>query len=324
VRTRVGGRGWAGAAAPLLLLALAACTAPAGGPGGGGPALVADPAVVASTAALPPPPVPPPPVPPPPVPPPPVPPSQQPPPAATAAPLPEGVSRPDWLGTRPLQLGPDGEALPAPTPPELVVRRIPTIDLLPPPAPGAPFAATIAPLADADVARSTWTPDCPVAHEDLRLLTLSFWGFDERPHTGELIVHATWAEEVVGIFGRLFDARYPIEEMRIVAAAELEGTPTGDGNVTSGFVCRPARGSSSWSQHALGLAIDVNPFLNPYQRGERILPELAGAYLDRAHDRPGMLHEGSVAVEAFDAIGWGWGGRWTSLTDWMHFSADGR
>ncbi|HUG85688.1 MAG TPA: M15 family metallopeptidase [Euzebya sp.] len=243
---------------------------------------------------------------------------------ASASPLPAGVSRPDWLGTRPLPLGPDGEALSQPTPDELVVRRVPTIDLLPLPPVAAPYAATIQPLSDAVVARSTWTPECPVAREELRYLTVSFWGFDDRPHTGEIIVNASWAQEVADIFGQLFDVRYPIEEMRIVTAAELDGVPTGDGNDTTGFVCRPARGSASWSQHAFGLAIDINPFINPYQRGERILPELAGAYLDRDHDRPGMLVEGSTAVQAFDAIGWGWGGRWNSLIDWMHFSANGR
>ncbi|WP_370325143.1 M15 family metallopeptidase, partial [Euzebya sp.] len=243
---------------------------------------------------------------------------------STAPPLPHGVARPPWLGTRPLPLGPDGEALPQPTPPELVVRRIPTIDLLPPPPPGAPFASTIEPLSDEVVARSTWTPECPVGRDDLRYVTVSFWGFDERPHTGEMIVHASWAEEVVDIFGQLFDARYPIEEMRIVSAEELDGTPTGDGNDTTAFVCRPTRGSTNWSQHAYGLAVDVNPFINPYRRGDRILPELAGAYLDRAHERPGMLDETSVAVRAFDAIGWGWGGRWSSLIDYMHFSANGR
>ena len=241
----------------------------------------------------------------------------------TEPPLPPGVARPDWLGTRPLEVGPDGIALSAPTPEELVVRRIPTIDLLPPPADGA-YHATIEVLTPEVVARSTWTAECPVTTDELRYLTMSFWGFDDRPHTGEMIVNATWAVEVTEIFRQLFEVRYPIEEMRIVAAAELEGTPTGDGNDTTGFVCRPVRGASSWSQHAYGLAIDINPFINPYQRDERILPELAGAYLDRSHVRPGMLFEGDTAVSAFDAIGWGWGGRWSSLVDWMHFSANGR
>ncbi len=245
-------------------------------------------------------------------------------PDVTEQPLPEGVHRPDWLGTRPLPLDADGQAIPQPTPEELVVRRVPTIDLLPPPPADAPYRLTIQPLDEATAARSTWTPECPVTREELAYLTVSFWGFDDRPHTGELIVHASWAEEVGDIFAQLFAARYPIEEMRIVSAAEMEGVPTGDGNVTSGFVCRPVRGGATWSAHAHGLAIDVNPFINPYERDGRILPELAGAYLDRGHRRPGMIEEGSVVVSAFDAIGWGWGGRWRSLTDHMHFSATNR
>ena len=244
-------------------------------------------------------------------------------PAPSPSPLPDGVHRPEWLHTRPLEIGPDGWALPQDTPAELVDRRIPTIDLLPPP-PDDDFVATVQEVPADVVARSTWTEECPVGLDELRYVTVSFWGFDDRHHTGELIVNASWAEELVDVFRQLHAIRYPIEEMRIVSAAELEGPPTGDGNDTTAFVCRPVRGSSSWSQHAYGLAVDINPFINPYQRGERILPELAGAYLDRDHVRPGMLAEGHVAVEAFDALGWGWGGRWNSLIDWMHFSANGR
>jgi len=33
---------------------------------------------------------------------------------------------------------------------------------------------------------------------------------------------------------------------------------------------------------------------------------------------------GDVATEAFGEIGWGWGGNWNSLKDWMHFSYTGR
>lgn len=238
--------------------------------------------------------------------------------------LPPGVTHPpDWLGQRPLPLRPDGFGEVLPTPPELRDRRFVTTDLLPPP-PDEQFAATIDPVPDEVLARSTWTPECPVTRDDLRYVTVSFWGFDQRPHTGELLVHASAAEDVVEVFRRLHQARFPIEQMRIVAAAELDGPPTGDGNVTSAFVCRAVRGGASWSQHAFGLAVDVNPFHNPYQRGDVVLPERASAYLDRSWERPGMLREDGPVVAAFDAIGWGWGGRWRSLDDWMHFSATGR
>ena len=210
------------------------------------------------------------------------------------------------------------------TPAELVDRQLTAPDLLPPPA-GDTFAATVQPVPDDVVARSTWRPGCPVDLEDLRYATLSFWGFDGSPHTGEMIVHASVADAVVSVFRALFEARFPIEEMRVIRGEELEALPTGDGNVTTSFVCRPVVGTeSTWSQHAYGLAVDVNPFHNPYVKGDVVLPELAGAYTDRERGRPGMVVAGDAVTAAFEGIGWSWGGTWRSLTDPMHFSANGR
>src|SRR6266508_1860011 len=48
----------------------------------------------------------------------------------------------------------------------------------------------------------SWHPGCPVAIEDLRLLTLGYWGFDGRAHTGELIVHRDVADDVVAVISR--------------------------------------------------------------------------------------------------------------------------
>ena len=176
----------------------------------------------------------------------------------------------------------------------------------------------------ADVlARSTWQPRCPVAAADLRYLTMSFWGYDNRQHTGEMIVNARVADAVTRVFGHLYDARFPLEEMRVVAAAELTAPPTGDGNNTTAFVCRSAVGRTRWSAHAFGLAIDVNPFCNPYTRGNLVLPELSSSYLDRANVRPGMIEPGDVVVRSFAAIGWSWGAEWRSPKDIQHFSARG-
>lgn len=173
------------------------------------------------------------------------------------------------------------------------------------------------------LARSTWTPECPVRREQLRYLTMSFWGFDDRAHTGEMVVRADVAQAVAAVFSQLFEARYPIEEMRVVALPELTAPPTGDGNNTTGFVCRRARGQTRFSAHARGLAIDVNPFHNPFHRADLVLPELASAYIDRNRVQPGMITEGDIVVRAFGSIGWAWGGRWTTPTDLMHFSATG-
>jgi hypothetical protein len=228
------------------------------------------------------------------------------------------------VGARPLPLRPDGFGQVLPTPAALRDRRLPTVDRLPPP-PGGRFRSTIRPIGPAVRARmgATWKPGCPVGLADLRDVTVSFRGFDGRPHTGELVVHERVAAGVVSVFARLYRARFPIEEMRLVTTADLEGRPTGDGNNTAAFVCRAARKQTRWSAHAYGLAVDVDPFQNPYRRGDLVLPELASAYLDRSWARPGMIRRGDVVTTAFAAIGWTWGGTWRSPTDLMHFSATG-
>lgn len=242
----------------------------------------------------------------------------------TPEPAPTTAAAPVWrVGAKPLPRRPDGLGQVLPTPPELVNRSLPTADRLPPPTDGR-FAATTATIPADVLARSTWRPACPVTTADLRYLTLSFWGFDGHPHTGEMIVNARVAAAVTTVFGTLFAARFPIEDMRVTAQSELDAPPTGDGNNTTAFVCRPVVTQSQWSAHAYGLAIDVNPFCNPYTKGNLVLPELASSYVDRRYRRPGMIFPGDPTVRAFAAIGWSWGGTWTSPRDLQHFTATGR
>jgi hypothetical protein len=198
-----------------------------------------------------------------------------------------------------------------------------TPDVLLPPS-GDEFQFTIGPIPPAVLARSSWVPECPVTVDELAYLTVSHRGFDGRFHTGEIIVNQLFAAEVVEVFRLMHEARFPIEQMRVITKEEIDAPPTGDWNDTTSFVCRPAVGSTSWSQHAYGLAIDVNPFHNPYLKGDLVLPELASAYTDREDARPGMIIEGDVVTNAFAEMGWGWGGNWNTLKDWMHFSSTGR
>ncbi|HET6561486.1 MAG TPA: M15 family metallopeptidase [Marmoricola sp.] len=245
-------------------------------------------------------------------------------PSTTPTPEPEHFD--DWVvGASPLPLRPDGFGEVRRTPRELRTRRLRTVDVLPPPADGR-FHTTTGPVTEAFVRRTdlAWEPGCPVALTDLRWLELSFWGFDDQPHTGRLVVNASVAEDVVTVFRALFRARFPLEEMRLVTNADLDAPPTGDGNTTAAYACRPTVGTTTWSAHAYGLAVDVNPFQNPYRRGDLVVPELASSYLDRAWRRPGMIFPDGVVVRAFDRVGWTWGGTFQSVLDLQHFSATGR
>ena len=232
-------------------------------------------------------------------------------------------ARPEWMGTRVLPLRADGYGEVQPTPPEFDPRALETPDVFLPPS-DEHFRSSIGPIPPNVLARSSWVPECPVTVDELAYLTVSHYGFDGRFHTGEIIVNKDFAEEVVGVFRLMHEARFPIEQMRVITKEEIDAPPTGDWNDTTSFVCRPAVGSNSWSQHAFGLAIDVNPFHNPYLKGDLVLPELASVYTDREDVRPGMIFEGDVVTEAFSEMGWGWGGNWSTLKDWMHFSYNGR
>lgn len=237
-----------------------------------------------------------------------------------------GPSYSQWeLGVHALPVDADGFGEIRPTPRELRNRRYPTTDLLPAPADGR-FHSSIGPVTPAIRQRmgETWSKACPVGLDGLRYLNVTFRGFDGRAHTGELVLAATEADDVVSVFRALFAAGYPIEEMRLPTTADLDAAPTGDGNNTAALVCRAARGQTSWSAHAYGLAVDVNPFLNPYSKGDLVLPERASAYLDRTRTQPGIIHADDLIVREFARIGWTWGGSWNSLKDYQHFSATGR
>lgn len=237
-----------------------------------------------------------------------------------------GPSYSDWaLGVHVLPVDADGFGEIRSTPKALRVRRFPTTDLLPAPTDDA-FHSSIGPVTPAIRTRmgETWSAACPVGLDGLRYLNVTFRGFDGRAHTGELVVAAAEAKDVVSVFKALFAADFPIEEMRLPTTADLDAPPTGDGNNTAALVCRAARGTSSWSAHAYGLAIDVNPFLNPYSKGDLVLPERASAYLDRTRTQPGIIHSGDLVVREFARIGWSWGGSWSSLKDYQHFTATGR
>jgi hypothetical protein len=171
---------------------------------------------------------------------------------------------------------------------------------------------------------SSWRPGCPVPLWRLRYLRVSFWGFDGKASLGELVVRKSQAWPVVRAFRKLFRARFPIRRMRLVDEYGADDDASMAANNTSGFNCRRVTGGSSWSEHAYGRAIDINPIQNPYVRGGTVLPPAGRRYLNRKRWAKGMIHGGDVVVRAFAAIGWEWGGHWRSLKDYQHFSLTGR
>lgn len=171
----------------------------------------------------------------------------------------------------------------------------------------------------------SWHRGCPVPIRDLRLLKPRFLGFDRDPHMGELVVHRRWADEIVRVFHRLYNARFPIRRMRLVDHYGANDLRSMKHDNTSAFNCRWRAGSPRvWSQHAYGRAIDINPVENPYVVGDRVSPPEGRRFLDRSRRRRGMIHRHDVVVRSFHRIGWKWGGLWRNVKDYQHFSSTGR
>jgi poly-gamma-glutamate capsule biosynthesis protein CapA/YwtB (metallophosphatase superfamily) len=166
---------------------------------------------------------------------------------------------------------------------------------------------------------------CPVGLSDLRLLTLRYVGFDARAHTGQLVVHRRHAHDLVDVFEELYRARFPIQKMQLVDVYGGDDNRSMADDNSSAYNCRTVAGTRTFSAHAYGAAVDVNPVENPYVTAEEVLPRAGRKFveIDRSAGSdaaPGVIVADDVVVRAFARVGWKWGGVWNEA-DYQHFHA---
>ena len=192
----------------------------------------------------------------------------------------------------------------------------------PPPTPRAGYAVRTVTAADLP---HSWHPGCPVGPAQLRMLTVPYLGFDGLRHEGRLVVRSTVANGLGRVFVRLFADRFPIRSIRPVDDFGGDDDRSMAADNTSAFNCRAAvGGNGSWSQHAYGLAVDINTVENPYVYDGKVDPPAGQPYVNRSPARKGMILPGGPVLRAFGALGWGWGGHWTTSKDYQPLSSNGR
>jgi len=166
---------------------------------------------------------------------------------------------------------------------------------------------------------------CPVKLADLRLLTMRYMGFDGQPHIGQMVVHRRHALDIVDVFRELYDRRFPIRRMQLVDSYGGDDNRSMAADNTSAYNCRAVAGTSTFSDHAYGAAVDINPVENPYLTADGVLPSAGRKFVDvdRSPDADaprGVIVADDVVVRAFERIGWEWGGGWND-PDYQHFYA---
>ncbi len=162
-----------------------------------------------------------------------------------------------------------------------------------------------------------------ITYDDLRYLSVLYVDFEGNTQKGEIICNKAIAQDLVEIFKELYDNEYQIDKIRLIDEYGGDDDLSCDDNNTSCFNYRVVGGTDSLSKHALGLAIDINPFQNPYitypNGVERISPVGSEPYADRASGLPHMILEGDLCYNLFIERGFTWGGHWKTLKDYQHF-----
>ena len=165
----------------------------------------------------------------------------------------------------------------------------------------------------------SYPDDAEIKLSDLRYLRLSYVDFNGDEQVGELVCNKAIAEDLVAIFRDLYEARYPIRSIRLVDDFGGDDEASMAADNTSCFNYRKKTGMRELSKHALGLAVDINPFENPYVRPSRVRPAGASAYADRTKDFPHKIDKEDLCYKLFRARGFSWGGAWRSVQDYQHF-----
>ena len=104
---------------------------------------------------------------------------------------------------------------------------------------------------------------------------------------GRLVVHRDVAADVASVLRRLYAARFPIRRMVPIDAYGASDFRSIEADNTSAFNCRRVEGTTRWSEHAYGRAIDFNPIENPYVSGGRTSHRASIPYVDRTPCRKG-------------------------------------
>lgn len=166
--------------------------------------------------------------------------------------------------------------------------------------------------------------DIQVDYDELCYMSVLHYNLRGVERTGELICNKAIAQDLVEIFYELYRNEYQIEQIRLIDEYNGDDTLSMQDNNTSCFNYRVVDGTTSLSKHAYGLAIDINPFFNPYvvfktDGPTYISPRGSEIYADRSKDFAYKIDENDLCYKLFTERGFIWGGNWNSCKDYQHF-----
>lgn len=166
-----------------------------------------------------------------------------------------------------------------------------------------------------------------ISRESLRYLRVLHYDPAGDIRIGEMICNQQIADALLVIFQALYEAQYPIGRMVLIDDYAADDNASMAANNTSCFNYRVIAGSSVLSNHAQGLAVDINPQYNPYvtfgaDGSAHIEPENGQMYAERDHFFPMKITHDDLCYRLFTEYGFVWGGDWDTPKDYQHFEWD--
>ena len=169
----------------------------------------------------------------------------------------------------------------------------------------------------------SYKKNCTIPVSDLRHLRLMHKDLEGNVLSGEMICNKLIADDLIDIFGQLFDAGYPIEKICLIDEYDADDEFSMRDNNSSCFNFRFVSHTNRISRHGYGLAVDINPRYNPYIKfvdgRKSIEPANGVAFEDRSVEFPYKIVKGDLCCRLFEAHGFEWGGDWSDCKDYQHF-----
>ncbi len=187
----------------------------------------------------------------------------------------------------------------------------------------------------------TYVANNDISLDDLVYIKLLHYNYDGDVVVGEVIVNKLIQEDIKYVFEKLFNLKYEINSMRLIDDYWISGDDSATDrnsilhNNSSSFYYRRVKNQNTLSNHALGLAIDINPIENPYtprnKDGSFDTSLLTEYELDKLVNRDDKKKENKHIItlddeicRVFSDVSFECGGIWPLQNDawscdWQHF-----
>lgn len=150
--------------------------------------------------------------------------------------------------------------------------------------------------------------------DELILMDVLYKSTDQRLHQGQILTNKKIENDIRNMFVFMLENDFIIEKAIPIVQYNWNDSLSMDDNNTYSFCYR----NVSYSKHARGMAIDINPRFNPLRWENANYPnQPKGAVTDTTVN--GTFYPGHKVIEEFRRLGFRWGHTFSKYHDDHHF-----